>query len=1128
MILDKAKIVFPSLLLFSAVFLLPSLLCGQMPDIIVDHSSGNVHAPQIAADGNGNVYTVWEDTRNGSSDIYFNYSTDYGFTWQDTDIRIDTDVSGASHSRRPQIACDSNGHVYIVWEDERNGGTDIYFNYSSDFGITWQGSDRKMNSVLYALIPQYPKVTCDNSGHVYVAWDDNYFNTCTIDINGIANCLSEAIRISATGGVETELTCDQNGHVYVAWRTSDILFNYSSDFGNSWQSDITISDTDPVHAIPYGLSLNSNESGNVYFAWDDGRNSTDLPDVYFNSCSNYGSICRASPDIRPDIRLNTGTPGPTYSIWPVIACDENGSVYVAWYDKRNLVGDIYLNYYDYNTNNWQASDIRLDTDSPSADSGYPKISSDNNGHACVIWIDNQQDTGPGLYMNYSLNHGVNWLSENRKIGSGGINPQMVTDGNRFYIVWDNGDIVFNEMAPADVPPFPPADPSPVNGAAQVSLTPLLSWRGGDANLDDTLTYDVYLDISSPPQQLVSPNQTATTYTQVTPLSYLTTYYWQVVAKDSTGAQTAGPIWSFTTISGPPYFVDFSPPAGATGVGRMPTLSWTAIDPDPGDTLTYAVYFGKTNPPPLQTTSYTSNTYNPGLLSHYTVYYWKIVAKDNHGTLTTGPILSFTTINNPPQFNTYSPVDGATGIELDDHYHSTLKWSASDADGDDTIKYDIYFGTSSPPPLVASNQTVTSYYTGPLTHMTVYYWKIVARDNHGAETELPVLSFTTLNNKPVFLRHLPTIDTPGVDPSPTLQWSVYDPDPDDTLTYDVYFGTSSSPPLVRSHQTKTSYTPGQLSYSTRYYWMVVAHDPHGAEATVDVLYFTTAASDYPELSNFFPEDKASGIGSKPTLSWSGSDPNLGDTLTYDVYFGYSSPPPKKVSNQAATTYQPGTLAPYKVYYWKIVARDNHGVERVGPILSFSTLNRPPQIQSFTPSNLSTGVSPGVTLKWSASDPDFYDTVSCNIYFGTSSPPPLVAIKNTTGTYKPAGLLPLTEYYWKIVAYDESGAETIGPELSFTTGNPPTIQSISPKPCQTLQVISIFGELFRDTQGTSEIHLGSLVFRSGSIRIKMWSDTRIDFQIPPFTALSSGKTVKRYLWVKVNGLISNKVLVTIRKP
>jgi hypothetical protein len=55
---------------------------------------------------------------------------------------------------------------------------------------------------------------------------------------------------------------------------------------------------------------------------------------------------------------------------------------------------------------------------------------------------------------------------------------------------------------------------------------------------------------------------------------------------------------------------------------------------------------------------------------------------------------------------------------------------------------VYLGTNLPLPLKARNLSTQSYKPGVLTGNTQYYWKVIARDNHGTITESPMLSFTT--------------------------------------------------------------------------------------------------------------------------------------------------------------------------------------------------------------------------------------------------------------------------------------------------------------------------------------------------------------------------------------------------
>jgi hypothetical protein len=83
----------------------------------------------------------------------------------------------------------------------------------------------------------------------------------------------------------------------------------------------------------------------------------------------------------------------------------------------------------------------------------------------------------------------------------------------------------------------------------------------------------------------------------------------------------------------------------------------------------------------------------------------------------------------------SPDDGAIGMPVEG---VQLSWMPGD-DTKDVNGHNVYLGTVSPPPLV-SNQTATTYDTGPLEYGTMYYWQIGELSN--PETLGPERSFKT--------------------------------------------------------------------------------------------------------------------------------------------------------------------------------------------------------------------------------------------------------------------------------------------------------------------------------------------------------------------------------------------------
>lgn len=126
--------------------------------------------------------------------------------------------------------------------------------------------------------------------------------------------------------------------------------------------------------------------------------------------------------------------------------------------------------------------------------------------------------------------------------------------------------------------------------------------------------------------------------------------------------------------------------------------------------------------------------------------------------------------------------------------------------------------------------------------------------------------------------------------------------------------------------------------------------------------TTMSNLIPNIpSNPSPSDSAAGVPLNAILSWTGGDSDAGDTVTYDVYWGTANPPVTKASsNQSETSVDPGSLTPGTTYYWKIVAKNQHGASIEGPIWNFTTAVKSTADLSLTLSDSPDPVSIGTNL------------------------------------------------------------------------------------------------------------------------------------------------------------------------
>ena len=470
---------------------------------------------------------------------------------------------------------------------------------------------------------------------------------------------------------------------------------------------------------------------------------------------------------------------------------------------------------------------------------------------------------------------------------------------------------------AGSPPAAPTSPSPASGATGVATNPLLTWSASGAT-----EYDVAFGTSNPPPPVAS-GLTSASYTPPS-LGGTATYFWRVTAINANGP-TVGPVWSFTTAAGPPAVPSNPSPAnGATGASTLSALSWSAAG-----ATSYDVEFGRVNPPPVWAPGLTNPFASP-VLHENSTYYWRVIAKNAHGS-TPGPMWTFTTTGPTPTLIVSDTFIGTNGTFLYDH--------AADVN----IVGGAWSITGFPPIPTLNNGSVGvtagTQHTQATLLMGIADVSVAADYRVGAgpnQLAALVFRFTDQNNFYLmmfyqnalhFYRRLSgTYTLVGSSPAlapvaagTTHRMEVRAVGPQLTGLWD-------SVPVIEA-----SVSPGSGAMRHGIDW----NPSYDATATFDnfALYNLGAAPALPGVpSSPNPANNATDVSTSAPLQWAASS----GTVVYDVAFGTSMPLPVVVAGYAPGG-SPSVLLPLAsntTYIWQVIAR-NAGGSTSGPVWTFTT-------------------------------------------------------------------------------------------------------------------------------------------------------------------------------------------------
>lgn len=280
--------------------------------------------PSICASGS-NVHVVWLDTRDGNWEIYYKNSPNSGNSWS-FDKRL---TNNPSYSYSPCVFA-SGSYVHVIWVDERDGNKEIYYKRSTDGGNTWGSDFRLTNNPNNSTNPSL----WVSGSNVHVVWQEDRDGNWEIYYkrsNDNGNTWTSDIRL--TNNPQSSLYPSVSvfsSTIHVVWvdnrdGNDEIYYKRSIDGGNSWGSDIRLTNNTQQSFYPYLFSYGLN----VHVVWTDDRDGN--REIYYKRSIDGGSTWES------DFRLTNNV---NVSQRPFI-CVSGPNVHVIWQDNRDGNWEIY-------------------------------------------------------------------------------------------------------------------------------------------------------------------------------------------------------------------------------------------------------------------------------------------------------------------------------------------------------------------------------------------------------------------------------------------------------------------------------------------------------------------------------------------------------------------------------------------------------------------------------------------------------------------------------------------------------------------------------------------------------------------------------------------------------------------
>jgi hypothetical protein len=334
-------------------------------------------------------------------------------------------TNASEFSEHPSVAVDSQGYAHIIWQDKRNGNSEIYWKHLVDAPLpkpdlasmqpaSWPADEIAAGVELVGdHFLALPRVWLEKAGQPDITPSDITFQSpesimCSIDLSGVEMGAWDVV----IENIDAQRDTLSSGFLVAPGAWDD-------------ETRLTVAQYNSYTSHSNARCVAVDPGGNIHVVWSDGRDSgNSYYEVYYKRYDGIGW--------GPDQRL---TDVPHHSRYPAIAIDGLGRIHVVWWDNRDGDGEIYYKRFD---GSWSADQRLTEAEGESRD---PSVATGPDNRVHVVWRDERGCTGGAADIYYKAYDGISWSEDERiAIGpSAGLNrPSVAVDGSgNVHVVYQN-------------------------------------------------------------------------------------------------------------------------------------------------------------------------------------------------------------------------------------------------------------------------------------------------------------------------------------------------------------------------------------------------------------------------------------------------------------------------------------------------------------------------------------------------------------------------------------------------------------------------------------------------------------------------------------------------------------------